>query len=54
MDSQVIIMIALVLSFVLLGFMMNKSIKKLETKKATEKKKKGRMKYMQEAKRPGK
>jgi hypothetical protein len=38
------------LAFVVMGYMLNKSIKQYEVKKQLSKKKKGKMKYTQESK----
>jgi hypothetical protein len=46
--------IGILVAFVGLGFMLNRSIKKHDAKMATVKKKKGRNKYMPQYKRPGK
>lgn len=54
MQPQVIVMIATLLAFVLLGFMLSRSIKKHDAKMSVQKKKKGRNKYMPEYKKPGK
>lgn len=54
MSTQIILIIGTVLVFALLGFMMSRSIKKYEEKKAKEKKKKGRIKYMPQTRLPGK
>lgn len=53
-DTQIIIIIVFILAIVGFGFMMSKSVKSYETKKASEKKKKGRTKYMPEVKNPKK
>ncbi|MCX8130995.1 MAG: hypothetical protein N3I35_12965 [Clostridia bacterium] len=51
-SSNVIIIIVTLLTFVGLGFMMHRSIKKYDARPKT-KGKKGKMKYMSEAKKPG-
>jgi len=53
MSTQIIIVLATLIAFVVLGFMMNRSINNLNAKKETAKKKKGRYKYMPEVKNPG-
>lgn len=53
MTLNVIIILAALLVFVGLGFMMNHSIKKFEAKPKA-KKKKGSTRYMPQAKNPGK
>jgi len=53
MNTQIIIFIATIAAFAVLGFMMSRSIKKYEENAMKKKKKKGKAKYMQEAKRPG-
>lgn len=53
MNTQIIIFIATIAAFAVLGFMMSRSIKNYEENAMKKKKKKGKAKYMQEAKRPG-
>lgn len=53
MSTQIIVMLGTLGTFALLGVALTLSIKKHEKKMATEKKKKGRNKYMPEYKRPG-
>jgi hypothetical protein len=50
MPLQVIFMLAVLAAFVLLGFMLSRSIKKHDAKMAHVKKKKGRNRYMPEYK----
>lgn len=54
MTTQIIIILATLLTFVILGFMLNRSINRLEAKKAAQKKKKGRNRYMPEYRNPEK
>ena len=54
MNPQVYFLIFVLAAFVLLGFGLNKSIKKHDKKMSTVKKKKGRSRYMREFKKPGK
>lgn len=53
MDTQIIIFIATIVGFAVLGFMMSRSIKKYEENAMKQKKKKGKSKYLQESKNPG-
>ena len=54
MSTQTIIVLATLLAFVVLGFMLNRSINQFEAKKAAQKKKRGKKRYMPEFKNPGK
>lgn len=54
MPLQVYFILGLVAGIALLAFLMSKDIKKHDVKMATMKKKKGRSKYMQQYKKPGK
>ena len=51
-DTQLIFFIVTILLFVVFGFMMSISIKRHNVKMAEQKKKKGRAKYIREAKQP--
>lgn len=53
-DTQLIFVLVALLAFIALGFALNGSIKKYEANKKTQKKKKGRSRYMPEVKKPGK
>lgn len=52
--TQLVIILATLGIFALLGFAMSKSIKQYESSKHKVKKKKGKNKYMPQAKNPGK
>jgi uncharacterized membrane protein YuzA (DUF378 family) len=55
MPQQVYFIIGLLAAIAVLAFFLNRSIKKYDAKMATmRKKKKGRSKYMQQYKKPGK
>lgn len=54
MPQQVYFVIGLLAAIAALAFALSISIKKHDAKMATMKKKKGRSKYMQQYKRPGK
>lgn len=54
MPQQVYFTILLLVAIAVLAFALSRSIKKYDAKMATMKKKKGRRKYMQQYKRPGK
>lgn len=54
MPVQVYFLVGLLVGFGLLAFGLSVSIKKHDAKMATMKKKKGRSKYMQPYKKPGK
>jgi len=53
MGTQLYFTLGMLLAFVGLGFLLNRSIKKHEAKMANVKKKKGHSRYMQEFKKPG-
>lgn len=54
MDStQIMIFVGTILALVAMGFGMKRSIDKYEKDKAKVKKKKGKTKYLQESKNPG-
>lgn len=54
MNTQIYFILGIIVAFVGLGFLLNRSIKKHDAKMATVKKKKGQKRYMPEYKRPGK
>jgi hypothetical protein len=53
MSLQLIMILSIVIVFCILGFMMNRSIKKHESQKANAKKKKGKNRNMPLYKKPG-
>lgn len=54
MNTQVYFIVGVLVAFAGLGFLLSRTIKAHDAKMATMKKKKGRRKYMQEYKKPGK
>ncbi|MEN6313069.1 MAG: hypothetical protein ABFD25_02350 [Clostridiaceae bacterium] len=54
MNQQVYFALGLLAGIALLAFALVRSVKKYDAKMATSKKKKGRKRYIQEYKRPGK
>jgi hypothetical protein len=54
MPNQIIIAVVMLLVFAGLGFAMSLSIRKHDKKMAVVKKKKGRSKYLQQTRTPGK